>query len=66
MIYCTLIVLTSFCSYVTRVCRLVEGVPTDTAAVANHSCVHNSIMEVQAHSINWIMHAWVICHCSCW
>ena len=41
-----------FCSYVTRFCRLVEGVPTDTAAVANHSCGHNSIMEVQAHSIN--------------
>ena len=28
-----------------RVCRLVEGVPTDTAAVANHSSKHNSIIE---------------------
>ena len=25
-------------------CRLVEGVPTSLAAVANHSCVHNSLM----------------------
>ena len=28
----------------TGVCRLIEGVPTISAAVANHSCVHNSIM----------------------
>jgi len=26
------------------VCRLVEGVHTNSAAVANHSCVHTSIM----------------------
>jgi len=28
----------------TGFCRLVEGVPTNSAAVANHSCMHYSIM----------------------
>jgi len=30
---------------ITGFCRLVEGVPTNTAAVANHSSMHNSISE---------------------